>query len=125
MLFTFEYMWYGRLGQVSPARHQITLIVEAKPVYELPRRSVPHARDFERKKVQRMPKKGFIQPFNSKWASLVVVAKKRDAFLRLSMDYRRFDEVTIRDPYPMPRTDECIDSLGDAAVFTTLAATCG
>ena len=41
------------------------------------------------------------------------------------MDYRRLNAVTTPDAYPLPRIDDCIDSLGDAAIFTTLDANAG
>jgi len=36
------------------------------------------------------------------------------------VDYRQLNEVTVRDVYPLPRMDDCIDFLGDAKVFSTL-----
>jgi hypothetical protein len=45
--------------------------------------------------------------------------------MRFCIDYRRLNTVTVRDSYPLPRMDECIDSLGDARVFSTLDCNSG
>ena len=50
---------------------------------------------------------------------------KKDGKLRFCVDYRRLNTMTVKDSYPLPRMDECIDSLGDASVFTTLDAYSG
>jgi hypothetical protein len=63
---------------------------------------------------------GVIEPASSEWASPVVLVPKPNGSLRFSVDYRRFSPLKIRDSYPLPRMDECIDSLGDACVFTTM-----
>ena len=69
-----------------------------------------------------MLKAGVIEPSNSEWASPVLFAPKKDGRIRFCIDYRRLNTLTVKDSYPLPRMDECIDSLGDAQVFTTLDA---
>eukprot|EP00171_Calliarthron_tuberculosum_P023710 IDg23710t1 len=53
------------------------------------------------------------------------LAPKKDGSLRFCIDYRRLNAVTKRDSYPLPRMDDCIDSLGTANIFTTLDANWG
>ena len=72
-----------------------------------------------------MLKQGVIELSTSEWAAPVVFAPKKDGSLRFCIDYRRLNALTIRDSYPIPRMDECIDSLGDATVFSTLDANAG
>lgn len=72
-----------------------------------------------------MLKEGAIRPSVSEWASPVVLAPKGDGSLRFCIDYRRINAATARDSYPMPRMDDCIDSLGQAKYFTTLDAKSG
>lgn len=50
---------------------------------------------------------------------------EKDGTLRFCVDYRRLNALTVRDSYPIPRMDECIDSLADATIFTTLDANSG
>ena len=49
-------------------------------------------------------------------------APKKDGKLRFCIDYHRLNTLTVKDSYPLPRMDECIDSLGEAKVFSTLDA---
>jgi Reverse transcriptase (RNA-dependent DNA polymerase) len=66
-----------------------------------------------------------IEPATSEWASPVVLVPKPDGSMRFCIDYRRLNTVTVRYSYPLPRMDECIDSLGDARVFCTLDCNSG
>jgi len=72
-----------------------------------------------------MLKKGIIEPATSEWASPIVLVPKKDGQLRFCVDYRRLNDITVSDTYPLPRMDDCIDSLGDANVFSTLDCNSG
>jgi len=54
-----------------------------------------------------------------------VLVPKKDGTLRFCVDYRPLNAVSKRDSYPLPRMDECIDSLGEAKVFSTLHCNTG
>ena len=47
----------------------------------------------------------------------MIVVQKPDGKMRFCVDYRQPIDVTVRDAYPLPRMDDCIDFLGDAKVF--------
>jgi hypothetical protein len=72
-----------------------------------------------------MFKAGVVEPAVSERESPVVLVPKPDLSLRFCIDYRRLDAITIRETYPLPRMDECIDSLGEAVVFSTLDCNSG
>lgn len=63
---------------------------------------------------------GVIERAASKWASPVVVAPKMDGTLRICVDYQRLNTKTLSETYLFRQIDDCIDSLGDAAVFLYL-----
>jgi hypothetical protein len=118
-------LWDGRLGRVTATKHRIELTPGARPVHCQPYRAGPKARDAEAQEVHRMLQAGVIEPSSSEWASPVVLVPKPDGSLRFCVDYRKLNAITVRDTYPLPRMDECIDSLGDASVFTTLDCNSG
>jgi Reverse transcriptase (RNA-dependent DNA polymerase) len=72
-----------------------------------------------------MLKAEVIEPATSEWASPIVLVSKPDGSTRFCVDYRRLNSITVRDSYPLPRMDECIESLGDAKIFTTLDCNSG
>ncbi|CAN8075928.1 unnamed protein product [Agarophyton chilense] len=126
LLEVFETMWSGHLGQIKATQHRIELLPDSKPIYQQPYHAGPKAREVELKAVEQMLQEGVIEPANSDWASpVVLVQMKGDNRMRFCVDYRRLNSVTIRDSYPIPRKNECIDSLEDAQIFTTLDANCG
>ena len=55
--------------------------------------------------------KGFIRPNTSPWGASVLFTKKKDKNLRLCIDYRQLDGVTIKNRYPLPRIDDLFDQL--------------
>lgn len=72
------------------------------------------------KQVNEMLERDVIEPSNSPWASPVVLVRKQDGSMRFCIDYRRLNEVTIKDAYPLPNIDEAFDHLSGHAMFTTL-----
>jgi len=68
---------------------------------------------------------GVIEPSTGEWASPVVTVPKPDGSVHFCIEYRKLNLMTVKDAYPIPRMDECIDSLGDARVFSTLDCNAG
>ena len=64
--------------------------------------------------------KGFIRPRTSPWGASVLFAKKKDKTLRLCIDYRRLNRVTIKNRYPLPRIDDLFDQLRGARVYSKI-----
>jgi hypothetical protein len=113
----------NRLGVIQGTKHRI--VTTGNPVFQHPYRAGPAARENEKQEVDRMLKLGVIEPSSAEWASPVVLIPKPDGSTRFCVDYRRLNGLTARDVYPLPRMDECLDSLGDAEYFTTLDANTG
>jgi len=111
--------WGGSLGLIRGVEHRIRLKPGAVPVRQHPYKAEPWAREREKAEVERMRSMGDIEPSTGEWASPVVMVPKPDGSVRFCIDYRQLNLMTIKDAYPIPRMDECIDSLGDARVFST------
>jgi hypothetical protein len=62
--------------------------------------------------------KGFIHPSISPWGAPVLFVKKKDASMRMCIDYRELNKVTIKNRYPLPRIDDLLDQLQGARVFS-------
>ena len=67
-----------------------------------------------------MLSKGFIRPSTSPWGAPVLFVKKKDGSLRLCIDYRRLNRVTIRNYYPLPCIDELFDQLHGSQVYSKI-----
>jgi hypothetical protein len=61
-----------------------------------------------------------IRPSQSQWSSPVVLVRKKNGKLRFCVDYRKLNNVTKKDRYPLPRIDELLESLSEASWYTTL-----
>ncbi len=65
--------------------------------------------------------RGVIEPCQSSWASPVVLTTKKDGSTRFCVDYCKVNEVTCKDAYPLPWTDDTfIDALRGSQYFSTL-----
>ena len=77
-------------------------------------------REIEREELRKMIDRGVVEPSNSPCVSNVVLVVKKDGKVRFCVDYRSQNDVTIKDAYPLPRVDECLDSLAGATWFSSM-----
>ena len=70
--------------------------------------------------LQALLDKGFIRPSVSPWGAPVLFVKKKDGFMRLCIDYRELNKVTVRNRYPLPWIDDLFDQLQGACVFSKI-----
>lgn len=108
-----------RYGTTNAAAHRIAT-TGVEPIRVAPRRCPPSAREEIRRQVFEMIEDGVAEESFSPWAAPVVLVKRKDGRLRFCVDYRRLNEVTVKDAYPLPRVDDLLDHVGDARIFTSL-----
>ena len=109
----------GPLGRTNLVQHQINT-AGARPIRQIPRRLPLATRVDATEMIKEMQNQGIIEPSNSPWSSPVVLVKKKDGSLRFCVDYRRLNEVTLKDSYPLPRIDDTLDTLSGSQIFSTL-----
>ena len=107
------------LGRTEKVVHKINT-GSAKPIKQPPRRQPLGKRDIEKEEIQKMLKKGVIEPSSSSWASPVVLVTKKDGSTRFCVDYRKLNDCTVKDAYPIPRVDECLDALAGSKWFSCM-----
>jgi hypothetical protein len=90
------------------------------PISKRPYRMPPAELAELKKQLQELLDKGFIRPSTSPWGCPALFVKKKDESLRLCIDYRPFNAVTIQNKYPLPRIDVLFDQLVGAKVFSKI-----
>jgi hypothetical protein len=73
-----------------------------------------------KKQLEELLEKQFIRPSVSPWGARVLLVKKKDGSMRLCVDYRQLNKVTIKNRYPLPRIDDLMDQLVGAEVFSKI-----
>ena len=70
--------------------------------------------------LQELLEKGFIRPSVSPWGAPMLFVKKKDGTLRLCVDYRQLNKMTVKNEYPLPKIDDLFDQLKVASVFSKI-----
>ena len=109
------------LGNFTEIEHSIDT-GNAKPIRQRMRRTPACFVDEEKSNLEKMIKAGVIEPSTSEWASAPVLIRKRDGSVRWCVDYRALNSVTIKDVFPLPLIEECLDTLAENACFSKLDA---
>ena len=107
------------LGKCSLLKHKIDT-AEAQSVRQ-PMRRTPQAFEGEEEKyLKEQLAAGVIQPSSSPWSSPIVMVRKKTEDVRVCIDYRKMNKRTIKDAYPLPRIDMCLDCLSSAKIYSTI-----
>ena len=93
---------------------------DASPIKQQARRLPFHQRQPLQRLLSDLLDKGVIRESASPWAAPIVLVKKTDGSLRLCVDYRKLNAVTVPDAYPLPRISDTLDSFSGCSVFSTL-----
>ncbi len=95
------------------------------PIKQHPHRTPIALANEEKAEIEKLQTQGIIEESTSPWASPIVLVKKKNGKLRLCVDYRKVNAVTTKDAYPLPRTQDCLDAMSNATIFSTLDMTSG
>ena len=109
----------GEVGWTDRTTHTIE-VGNALPTKIPPRKTSFAEKELIESTVTELLHSGKIRPSNSPWASPVVLVRKKDGTLRFCIDYRRLNDVTVKDAYPLPRIEDAIDYLTGAKYFSAL-----
>ena len=70
--------------------------------------------------LQELLDKCYVRPNVSPWGAPVLFVKKRDGTLRLCIDYRQLNKVTIKNKYSLPQINDILDQVGGVKIFSKL-----
>jgi hypothetical protein len=107
-----------------PPERDVEFVIELKlgtaPISRRSYRMPPNELAELKTQLQDLLEKGFIRPSSSPWGCPAIFVKKKDQTLRMCVDYRPLNEVTIKNKYPLPRIDILFDQLTGARVFSKI-----
>lgn len=106
-------------GHTDAVQHEINTGRE-RPIRCAPRRMTATKIAAEEKCVKDMLAGGQIEHSDSPWSAPVVLVTKKDGGTRFCVDYRRLNNITVKDAYPLPRIDDTLDMLAGKQWFSTL-----
>ena len=120
LIQSFPHVFTASPGRTHKLQHRIEILENTKPRNLPPYRYSPARRAIIETQLQEMLAEGVITTSKSPWSSPVVLIPKKDGTIRFCVDYRKLNEVTIRDAYPLPRIDDTLDALHNAKFVSTL-----
>nr|GFB82494.1 putative reverse transcriptase domain-containing protein [Tanacetum cinerariifolium] len=109
-----------RIPPVREVEFNIKLILGAEPISKAPYRMAPIELKELKDQLQELLERGFIRPSVSPWGAPVLFVKKKDGSMRLCIDYRELNKITIQNRYPLPRIDDLFDQLQGAMHFSKI-----
>ena len=107
------------IGKASVTEHKI-LVNENAPIYQRPRRFPQPITDEIEKQCRELSEADIIEPSISPWSSPMVPVRKKDGKIRMCVDYRKLNAVTIPDKFPVPNLLDSIFGLSGTKFFTKL-----
>ena len=107
-----------------PPEREVDLSIEVvqgtTPISRTPYRMAPTELQELKTQLQELLDKGFIRPSVSPWGAPVLFVKNKDGTLRMCINYRQINKVTVKNKYPLPRIEDLFDQLRGASVFSKI-----
>jgi len=98
----------------------IDLLPDTQPISIPPYRMAPAELKELKEQLKDLLEKGFIRPSISPWGAPVLFVRKKDGSLRMCIDYRQLNKMTVKNRYPLPRIDDLFDQLQGASYFSKI-----
>ncbi|KAI3739234.1 hypothetical protein L2E82_29633 [Cichorium intybus] len=108
------------LPPIRQVEFRIDLVPGASPIARAPYRLAPTEMREVMSQLEELLDKGFIRPSSSPWGAPVLFVKKKDGTMRMCIDYRELNKVTIKNRYPLPRINDLFDQLQGASYFSKI-----
>ena len=93
---------------------------DTRPIHQAPRRLPLSKKQVAEKEVKRMLDMDIIEPSISPWSSPIVLVNKKTGDVRFCIDFRKVNDVTKKDSFPLPRIDDSLNKLGGSSWFSTM-----
>lgn len=106
----------GHCSIVEPCK----IVTEGPPIKQKPYRQALTKRYTVETEIEKMLEAGVIQPSESPYASPITLVPKKDGSTQFCVDYRKLNQVTRKDTYPLPNIQDIFDTLGGSVYFLTL-----
>ncbi|GBM01909.1 Retrovirus-related Pol polyprotein from transposon 412 [Araneus ventricosus] len=111
--------WDADVSHCNMTQHRINT-GDHPPIKQYPRRLPLAKKDETERLVKEMVDNGIIEESSGPWASPIVLVTKKDGSTRFCGDYTKLNEITKKDSYPLPRTEDTLDALSGSQWFMTL-----
>ncbi|XP_011625089.1 uncharacterized protein LOC105421006 [Amborella trichopoda] len=105
------------LPPIREIEFEIKVVSDTAPSSKAPYRMALAELKKLKEKLQELLEKGFVRPSVSSWGAPVLFVKKKDGTLKLCIDDRLLNQVTVKNKYPLPRIDDFCDQLQMTQVF--------
>ena len=103
--------------------HHLRIYPDATPVRQKPRKQSVERQNFIREEVRKLLHAGFIEEVHHpEWLANSVIIPKANGKLRMCIDYKSLNKACPRDPYPLPRIDQIVDSTSGCDLLSFLDA---
>ncbi len=119
LIMSFPALFSDVPSQTSVLEHDIE-VRDAKPIKQHPYRVNEIKRSAMKTETDYLLQNDLARHSSSPWSSPCLLVKKPDGSFRFCTDYRKVNAVTVPDCYPLPRMEDCVDSVGSAKFVSKL-----
>ena len=120
----FPQLFPDELPHELPPNDRLHHPIDLTPAHKIPPRKLYRQSEDELKETKRQIYEyldaGHIRPSSSAFGAPVLLVKKKDGSMRMCIDYRGLNDITVKNNFPLPRIDDLHDRLGKARYFTKL-----